>query len=48
MALPVVRVPRALWRTTGVTHGTRAIPEETAVAFTHPHRVQGERAAHVA
>jgi len=46
MALPVVRVPRALWRTTGVTHGTRAIPEETAVAFTH--RVQGERVAHVA
>jgi FdhD protein len=35
MALPVVRVPRALWRSTGVTHGTRAIPEETAVAFTY-------------
>lgn len=35
MALPVVRVPHALWRNTGVTHGTRAIPEETAVAFTY-------------
>jgi len=35
MALPVVRVPRVLWRSAGVTHGTRAIPEETAIAFTY-------------
>lgn len=35
MALPVIRVPRALWRPTGVAQGTRAIPEETAVAFTY-------------
>ena len=35
MALPVVRVPRVLWRSPGVTHGARAIPEETAIAFTY-------------
>jgi FdhD protein len=31
---PVVRVPRAVWRTGGFTEDARAIPEETAVAFT--------------
>ena len=35
MALPVVRVPRVLWRSMGITHGTRAIPEEAAIAFTY-------------
>ncbi len=33
MAPPVVRVPCSIWRASGVAHGTRAIPEETAVAF---------------
>jgi FdhD protein len=31
---PVLRVPRSIWRATGKTQGERAIPEETAVAFT--------------
>ena len=34
MPKPVVRVPRAVWRTGGFTEDARAIPEETAVAFT--------------
>ena len=35
MAPPVVRVPCSIWRPTGATEGMRAIPEETAVAFTY-------------
>lgn len=34
MPQPVVRVPRSIWRATGTTEGERAIPEETAIAFT--------------
>lgn len=34
MPRPVIRVPRAIWRTSGYAQGERAIPEETAVAFT--------------
>ncbi|HMC75395.1 MAG TPA: formate dehydrogenase accessory sulfurtransferase FdhD, partial [Terriglobales bacterium] len=34
MPKPVVRVPRAIWRDSGLSGGERAIPEETAVAFT--------------
>ena len=34
MARPVVRVPRSIWRAGGDVQGDRAIPEETAVAFT--------------
>jgi FdhD protein len=34
MSRPVVRVSRSLYRVTGGTWGERAIPEETAVAFT--------------
>jgi FdhD protein len=34
LAQPVVRVRRSCWRAGGATFGDRAIPEETAVAFT--------------
>ncbi len=34
MPRPVVRVPHSVWRATGTTEGERAIPEETAIAFT--------------
>jgi FdhD protein len=32
---PVVRVPRTTWRASGSAEGDRAIPEETAIAFTY-------------
>jgi FdhD protein len=31
---PLLRVPRSIWRASGVTEGVRAIPEEMAIAFT--------------
>ena len=34
MPKPLVRVPRSIWRASGVTEAERAIPEETAIAFT--------------
>jgi len=34
MPRPIVRVPCFIWRATGAAEGERAIPEETAVAFT--------------
>ncbi len=35
MPNPIVRAPRSIWRATGLTEGERAIPEETAIAFTY-------------
>ncbi|MGB3022510.1 MAG: formate dehydrogenase accessory sulfurtransferase FdhD, partial [Methyloceanibacter sp.] len=35
MAGPIVRAPRALWRVEGFAQGDRALPEETAIAFTY-------------
>ena len=35
MAAPISRVARTAWRPGGFADGERAIPEETAVAFTY-------------
>ena len=34
MLQPIVRAPRSIWRMSGFSSGKRAIPEESAVAFT--------------
>ena len=34
MPRPIVRVPCSIWRASGYARGERAIPEETAIAFT--------------
>ena len=34
MPRPIVRVPCSVWRASGYARGERAIPEETAIAFT--------------
>ncbi len=35
MPSPTIRVPRSIWRGSGSALGERAIPEETAIAFTY-------------
>ncbi len=35
MPQPIIRIPRSIWRASGSVEGERAIPEETAIAFTY-------------